>query len=312
MTHDPLLPIGHVALPKHKGKGAFDHAAVHAESGHVYVAHTANDAVDVFDPATKKHLFSVPGLTGVAGVLVSDEAQLIITSNRAENTIGVFAPAADPQVLKIAVGVHPNGLAHDHGRRRILAANVGDPEIAGSQTISVVDLDARAMLADIRVLGRTRWAIFDPDAEVFYVNIADPAQIVVVDARKPHDVARVLPIPSAGPHGLDLDLATHRLFCACDSGALITLDARSGKVMDEEALSGTPDVIFFNRAREQLYVAVGDPGVIDVFDTATMRNIGRIATEKGAHTLALAPAGDRLFAFLPETHRAAIYQVGDD
>jgi hypothetical protein len=41
--------IGHVELPEHKGKGGFDHAAVHAASGHVYVAHTANDAVDVFD-----------------------------------------------------------------------------------------------------------------------------------------------------------------------------------------------------------------------------------------------------------------------
>ena len=25
-------------------------------------------------------------------------------------------------------------------------------------------------------------------------------------------------IPSAGPHGLDLDPDSHRLFCACDSG----------------------------------------------------------------------------------------------
>ena len=65
MTNDPLLLIGHVALPKHEGKGAFDHAAVHAASGHVYVAHTANDAVDIFDPASRKHLFSVPRLPGV-------------------------------------------------------------------------------------------------------------------------------------------------------------------------------------------------------------------------------------------------------
>src|SRR5258707_15593082 len=106
MTISPLQPAGFVVLPEHRGKGAFDHAAVHAASGHVYVAHTANDAVDVFDPASKKYLFSVPRLAGVAGVLVSDEAQLIITSNRAENTIGLFAPGPGPQALKIAVGVH--------------------------------------------------------------------------------------------------------------------------------------------------------------------------------------------------------------
>jgi DNA-binding beta-propeller fold protein YncE len=311
MSNDLLRHSGYVALPKHKGPGGFDHAAVHAASGHVYVAHTANDAVDVFDPASGRHLFAVPHLAGAAGVVVSDEAQLVIVSSRAENTIGFFAPGPDPQVLKVAVGVRPNGLAYDHERRQALVANVGDAAIPGSHTLSVVALDERAVRAEIGVPGRTRWALYDPDAQAFYVNIADPAQIVVVDARNPSGIARVLPVPSAGPHGLDLDLATHRLFCACDAGTLTTLDAQSGRVIGQEPLSGVPDVVFFNRAREHLYVAVGDPGVIDVFDTATMERVGRVATEKGAHTLALAPAGDRVYAFLPATHRAAIYEVGD-
>src|SRR5215469_13535542 len=122
-----LRQIGYVALPEHKASGGFDHAAVHATSGHVYVAHTANNAVDVFDPASQRLLYSVPHLPGVAGVLVSDEAQLIITSNRAENTIGLFPPGPAPQVSKVAVGVRPNGLAFDLIRRQVLVANVGDP-----------------------------------------------------------------------------------------------------------------------------------------------------------------------------------------
>jgi hypothetical protein len=120
-----LRHIGFVDLPEHRASGAFDHAAVHAASGHVYVAHTANNALDVFDPVSQRHLYSVPQLPGVAGVLVSDEAQLIISSNRAENTIGIFPPGPDPQVSKIAVGVRPNGLAYDHVRGQILVANVG-------------------------------------------------------------------------------------------------------------------------------------------------------------------------------------------
>jgi DNA-binding beta-propeller fold protein YncE len=309
-TVDPLQHIGYIALPKHHGKGTFDHAAVHAASSHVYVAHTANDAVDVFDPASAKHLFTIGGLPAAAGVLVSDESQLIIAANRAENTIGIFAPGPDPQVLKIDVGLHPNGLAYDAMRRLILVANVGDPAIPGSHTLSVVDLDRRTVQAEIEVAGRTRWAIYDPESEAFYVNIADPPQIAIVEARDPSRLARVFAIPAAGPHGLDLDPATHRLFCACDARTLVTLDARSGKIMSQQALSGTPDVVFFNRRRKHLYVAVGDPGVIDVFDTTTMNRLGRVTTEKGTHTLALAPAGDRLYAFLPATHRAAVYKTG--
>ena len=309
MTKPPLHHVGYVALPKHNATGGFDHAAVHLASGHVYVAHTANNAVDVFDPASEEYLYSIPGLSGVAGVIVSDQAQIIVTSNRSENTIGCFAPGPAAKVRKVAVGVRPNGLAYDHSRRLVLVANVGDPEIPSSHTLSVVNLDDGVVQNEIAVPGRTRWAVYDPDAQVFYVNIADPTQIMVIDAKHPSCIARTFAVPSAGPHGLDLDLATHRLFCACDEGTLVTLDAQSGQVTSQSKLSGAPDVIFFNREREHLYVAVGDPGVIDVFDTATMHSLGNVATEKGAHTLALAPASDQVYAFLPQTCRAAIYQV---
>jgi DNA-binding beta-propeller fold protein YncE len=309
MKNGPLRHIGYVDLPAHKGKGGFDHAAVHAASRHVYVAHTANDAVDVIDPASGTHSFSIPNLPGVAGVFISDEVDLVFTSNRAENTIGFFAPGPRPEVTKVAVGVHPNGVAYDPVRRVILAANLGDPDIPGSYTLSVVSLDERTKKSEIAVPGRTRWALYDPDAQVFYVNISSPSQITVVNARNPNSMVHAFAVPSVGAHGLDLDITTRRLFCACDSAELITLDAVSGRVLNRNPLSGRPDVVFFNRRRQQLYVAVGDPGVIDVFDTATMKSLGQIPTEKGAHTTALAPTGDRLYAFLPATHRAAVYAI---
>ena len=305
----PLHLTGHVGLPAHVGNGGFDHAAVHGATGHVYVAHTANDAVDVFDPASAKYLYSVPGLMAVAGALVSDESQLVFTSNRGENTIGVFAPGPNPKVTKIPVGVRPNGLAYDARRRLVLAANVGDPAVPHSYTLSMVDLDAGTMRASIEVPGRTRWAVFDAEAQAFYINIMHPSQMVVVDARQPDRVARAMPIPADGAHGLDFDPATRRLFCTCDAGVLVTLDAGTGKVLNETRLSGVPDVVWFNPKRRQVYVAVGYPGVVDVFDTTSMKSLGAIATGKGAHTTAFPPAGDSLIAFLPTSHRAALYRV---
>jgi DNA-binding beta-propeller fold protein YncE len=300
---------GYVDLPVHKAKGGFDHAAVHAASGHVYVAHTANDAVDVFDPVSRRHLFSIPDLPGVAGALVSDEGELIFSSNRAANTIGVFAAGPNPAVRIIDVGRAPNGLAYDPRRQIVLAANIGDPAVSGSHTLSMIDLAQGARRTEIAVPGRTRWTVFDPGPQLFYVNISQPAEIVVVDPRQPDRIAHSIPVPHAGPHGLDFDGATQRLFCACDAGVLVTLDARSGKVLDQQPLSGMPDVVFFNRQRQQLYVAIGDPGVIDVFSTSPVAKLATVETEAGAHTTALSPTGDRLYAFLPRTHRAAIYET---
>ena len=306
-----LRHLGYVGLPEHAGKGGFDHAAVHARSGQVYVAHTANDAVDVLDPKAGAHLFSVRDLPGVAGVLVSDDSQLVITSNRAENTVAIFAPGPQPRVAKVAVGMRPNGLAYDPVRRLILVANVGDPAVPGSHTLSMVSVDEQAVLATIPVPGRTRWAVHAAESETFYVNIAEPALIVAVESRDLRRIARAFPVPAAGPHGLDFDPASRRLYCACDAKTLVTLDAGSGKVVSENALSGPPDVVFFNSRRQHLYVAVGDPGAIDVFETTSMTHLGATATEHGAHTLGFSPALDQVYAFLPKTARAAIYQDRD-
>ena len=303
----PLQHLGYIELPAHAKSGGFDHAAVHAPTGRIYVAHTANDAVDVIDIRSEKYLHSIPGLTAVAGALVAESPELLFTSNRGENTVAVFPPIDRPTVEKIAVGIRPNGVAYDPRRGRLLVAHVGDPAIAGSHTVSVVDARARRRIADLPVAGRTRWTIYDPVADAFHVNIADPPQIVVIDAETPM-VRRVVTIPSAGPHGLDLDVRRRRLFCACDAGVLLEIDADDGKVLAREPIAGVPDVVFFNEMRSRLYVAIGEPGLIEVFGTTPLRRQETIATEIGAHTLSFDAARDIVCAFLPDSHRAAVYR----
>ena len=302
-----LQHIGYVDLPAHFTPGGFDHAAVHRASVRLYVAHTCNDALDVIDCANDRYLRSIPNLTGVAGALVSDERNLVFTSNRGEDTVGIFSLDDEARIAKVNVGFRPNGLAYDPTCNLLLAANVGDPAIADSFTVSIVDVDKQTARASIPVPGRTRWTIFDASSDVFYVNISEPAQIVIIESRNPTRVARVFNVPAVGPHGLDLDAAQHRLFCACDDGKLITLDATSGKILNASALSGKPDVIFFNAHLKHLYVAIGDPGVIDIFDTTTMKRNETISTKKGAHTIAFDAVRNKVYAFLPQTHRAAIY-----
>ena len=299
---------GHVVLPHHTGGGGFDHADVHAASDRLYVAHTANDALDVIDCARDVYVESVGGLTAVAGALVSNERNLVFTSNRGENTVSIFAPGAEREAVKVAVGVKPNGLSFDPARSLLLAANVGDPAVARSFTVSVVDAVRRERIASIPVPGRTRWTVYDAARDVFYVNIASPARIVAIAAARPDAVAFHFDVPAEGPHGLDLDAENGRLFCACDAGVLVTLDSGSGRVLGTTALSGAPDVIFFDAALHRLYVAIGDPGVIDVIDTRTLQIVETVATEAGAHTLAIDRRRHKVYAFLPRTHRAAVYR----
>jgi DNA-binding beta-propeller fold protein YncE len=302
-----LQHLGFIDLPAHARDGGFDHAAVHEPTGRIYVAHTANDAVDVIDIETRKVVGSIEGLAAVAGALVA-EPDLVFTSNRGENTVGIFQAGDASRIVKIAVGIRPNGLAYDDRRGRLLAAHVGDPAVAGSCTVSVVDVQGRKRVADIPVAGRTRWTVYDPVADVFHVNIADPPQIVVVGADDPVGIRRVVTIPHAGPHGLDIAVDRRRLFCACDAGVLLEVDADRGEILATERIAGVPDVVFFNKALRRLYVAIGDPGVIEVFDTAPLRRHETVTTEAGAHTLSFDGMRSIVCAFLPGSHRAAVYR----
>lgn len=306
----PLIRSGTIALPSHVKPGGFDHAAVHSGRKLLYVAHTTNNALDVIDCASDRYLHSIPDLTEVAGALVSEERDLVFTSNRGGKTVGIFSPGDEGGLVKVGVGVRPNGLAYDPECNLLLAANAGDPAVPGSFTVSVVDVDKRKMIANVPMPGRTRWAIFDGRAGRFYVNIMEPAQIVVIEASNPTRVARVWGIPAVGPHGLDLDLRRRRLFCACDAKRLIVLEADSGSVLSQHDLSGVPDVVFFNPALNHLYVAIGDPGVIDVFDTAAMKLVETVPTERGAHTAAFDYRRNRFYALCPITHSAVIFDDG--
>lgn len=299
--------VGYIDLPEHRGDGGFDHADVHLPSGRLYVAHTGNDAIDVIDIKRDRYLESISGLKAVAGALVSEARGLVFTSNRGENTVSVFTPHAERDAFKIAVGVKPNGLAFDSTRGILIAANVGDLSIADSHTVSVVDLARRERIAEIKVPGRTRWAIYTPTLEMYFVNIASPARIVATDARHPTRIAKEYEVPAAGPHGLDFDPATGQLLCACDAGVLFAMDAASGRVLGEMPLSGSPDVIFLHPQSRHLYVAIGDSGVIDVIDIGTMRRLEVVQTEAGAHTFALDQTRNKIYAFLPQSHRAAVF-----
>src|SRR5260370_12295974 len=257
---DFLKHLGYVKLPAHRKKGGFDHAAVHNKSGILYVAHTANDSVDVIDTRTDEHLHSIPDLTGVAGVLVANEKDTVFTSNRGEKTVGIFPHGQEGKMEKVRVGGDPNGLSFDSSKGNLLAAKVSRQDDPVPNTASIVDVKKNILTADILMPGRTRWTVFDKKSERFYINIAKPSQIVAVVSLDPDGVAATYAIPAMGPHDLDIDPEGRRLFCACDQGVLLTFDLHTRRTSHPSDLSGPPDVIFYNSQMKHLYVASGHPG----------------------------------------------------
>ena len=248
-------------------------------------------------------------LTAVAGALVAEARISSSRRTEARTRSACSRRATVPRVDRIAVGVRPNGLAYDPRRARLLVAHVGDPAIPGS--MHGVDRRRPRAEADRRRARRRPHAVdrLRSAADAFHVNIADPPQIVVVEAGDPAGIRRVVPIPHAGPHGLDIDVARRRLFCACDAGVVLEVDADTRHVLGTET----------DRRGSRRRVPRCRAGAASTWRSAiraSSRSSTRrrsvatrpIPTELGAHTLSFDAARHIVCAFLPGSHRAAVYE----
>jgi DNA-binding beta-propeller fold protein YncE len=293
---------GHVALPPHT-PGGFDHGDVDAATGRVFVAHTACDTVDVFDGERLEHIRSVSGCPEGSGVLCTQGADArVFAAARGAGKVLVLDANSCVVQNEIQVGPKPNGLAWDPGRRQLLVADVEDFsarlfEPRGGTTIGSTVLP-----------GRPRWCVFDRARDRFLVNIREPACVVALAGGTAEIVARI-DVSAAGPHGLDLDAGADRAFVACDAGSLTVLDLTRDQEIASIAIGGEPDAIWFNATRNLGYVAIGNPGLIDVVDVSQNELAERLSIEQGAHTTAFDANRQWLYVFLPGSSRAAVYEA---
>jgi DNA-binding beta-propeller fold protein YncE len=294
-----LTPAGFVDLPPHRRSG-FDHGDVHLASGRIFVAHTAEGTVEVIDGEPLAHVGTVPDCPEGSGVLCAQDEGLVFAAARGGGRVLILEAGSLFVAGEITTGPRPNGLAWNGRSGTLLVADVEDFRARLHRT-------SGDLVGEVELPGRPRWCVYDSAANRFLVNIRDPACVAVV-AGEPPDIVDRWSVTSSGPHGLDLDVAGGRAFVACDGGAVCVMDVKTGRVRDRVPISGQPDAIWYNPLRRVLYVAIGNPGVVDVIDTAAMRRCQQVVTEEGAHTTALDLRRERLAVFLPRTCRAAIYQ----
>ncbi len=297
-----LLPAGEVALPAHRDQGGFDHGDVHEPSGHVFVAHPASGTVEVVDGETLMHVATIEDCAEASGVLSCPEDDLIVAAARGGGHVLVIDPATNGVRHKIAVGGRPNGLAWDSKRRRLLVADVT------GNAVAIVKPSSGEVVAAGPLPGRSAWAAYERLADRYLVNIRSDDVVVVIDPDSA-DIRTSWRVSCAGPHGMDLDRNARRVFVACEDGHLLVLDAASGIQLGSVEVAGNPDAIWFNPLCGHVYLAIGNPGVVQVVDAIEMRVIETVETGPGAHTLAFDAKRQRLYVFRPSTCSVLAYAV---
>jgi DNA-binding beta-propeller fold protein YncE len=281
----------------------FDHGDVENASGRLFVAHTQAGTVEVLDGSDQKHFATIYGCPEASGVLVAQQDGLVFAAARGAGQVLVIEAASCKLLRTVDVDPRPNGLAWDSMRKRLLVADV---EANTARLIT----PAGATVAVIALPGRPRWCVYDAVHDRFLVNIREPGCVAIVDAEG-SGLLHTWPMSSAGPHGLDLDAANDQAFVACDSGQVLRVSRADGQITGQVDIAGAPDALWCNGKRAHLYVAIGDPGVIQLIDTGTMEVLQTLVTERGAHTTAFDAQRQTLYVFLPTSCQAGVYVEAD-
>ena len=288
-----------IPLPPHPA-GDYDHGDVHLATGRVFIANTAAGKVEVLDGERRQHLLTIPGCPEASGVLCAQEEGLVFAAARGTGKLLIIDAASLTIMREIAVGFRPNGLAWDPQEKRLLVADVQDNQAR------LVDLQEGQIVATVALPGRPRWCVYHAATQNFLVNIREPAEVVMLSADRLKQVGS-FPVSATGPHGLGLDQEGRRAFVACDGGQVVTLDLTTGQEIATVPIAGVPDAIWHNHQRSHLYVAMAQPGLVEVVNTATMLVEEQLSTEVGAHTTAYDAARQHLYVFLPSC-QVAVYE----
>ena len=286
----PLRTIGNIPIPDSNAT-LFDHGAFEPQTRRVFAAHTARSRLEVIDHDGLCHMTSLDGFAGAAGV-VAGEGTVLVTNRGSAQLAVVDAGTLRTRAIH-PTGPRPNGVAFSPALQLAMVATIGD-ETCGPELLTVRLSDARQWV--IPLPGRPRWCVTDAAGERVFLAIREPEMVLV--ARLPElDEVIQWPIPSEGPHGLDIDHVAGKLYVACDGGALVQCDVRNGAIGSLWPLPGSPDATFFNPDSGLVHVAIGDPGLIQSINPMTGDNVS-FYTAHGAQTTALVPP-DHLYVFSP-------------
>ncbi len=278
----------------------FDHGDVDPVSGRVFVAHTSDNTVGVFDLKTNSWIKSIPDCAGGSGVICDSTTGRIFAASRKEGHILSIDPDSLKVLNKFETGAKPNGLAVDGKRGILMTADVGDNHARFH------DQKTGECIKSVKLQGRPRWVLYREETDEYLLNIMEPSGIEFISG-KDYSVVKFHKIDQKGPHGLAVN--GNMAYVACDNAMLVKVDLGSMKNVAEAKLAGPPDVLWYNKKLDHLYCSVGEPGTLQVFNGKTLELVHQEETEYDSHTLTFDEKRQKLYTFLPQSHSIGIYEA---
>ena len=118
-----LVTADTIEIPNSLGT-SFDHGAFEPDTRRVFVAHTARDCLEVVDADTNRHLATLQGFPGAAGV-VAGKGSVLVTNRGGASMAWVDARTLETRTV-LNTGPRPNGAAIVSSLQIAVVACIGD------------------------------------------------------------------------------------------------------------------------------------------------------------------------------------------
>jgi DNA-binding beta-propeller fold protein YncE len=274
----PLKLVQTVAL---KGPaGRLDHVALDSNNQRLFLAHLANNSLDVVDLRAGKLLKRITGQQGVQGLAYAPDLDRIFVGIGTGGFCNIF-DGKDYKLLKtIKFADDADNVRYDPKRNLVYVAHA-------EKALGVIDAKTFEIRADVKLPGQIEGFQLDSNRPRIYLNIPSPSQVAVIDTEK-NEVAGSYPLHLASAnYPLAVDSANHRLLIGCRKAPMvIVLDSESGKEITSIPIAGDIDDLFYDAKRKRIYASCGEGfiSVIRQIDADHYEAGAKIATAKGART----------------------------
>jgi DNA-binding beta-propeller fold protein YncE len=278
------LPLKTVArVPLSGAAIRFDYTSLDPSTNELWISHMNASQLLAFDVRTRKIVKTIPA-PGVHGVIAVPSLVRIFASATDAHEVMTINAKSGAVLARAPAGAYPDGLAYDPVERHVFISD----ESGGVETV----INARGRrIATIALGGDAGNVQYDAGSGRILVDVQTRGDVAIIDPRS-NRIVRRLPLQScASPHGLLVDSSRRLAFIACDANArLLTLDLRTMRVIGNDSVGDTPDVLAFDSSLRRLYVSA-ESGVVAVFaeHAHSLTKLGQAMLAPHAHTVAVDP-----------------------
>ena len=274
--------------------GRIDHLSADVPGRRIFVSALGNRTVEVIDARAGKRIRTIGGLDEPQGLYYDSSTNRLFVASDGDGTVKVFDAGTFQLRQTAKFSSDADNLRYDARNHRILVGY-------GEGALGFLDSNGNKT-GEIAVDAHPESFQLENTGTRLFVNVPGREEIEVADLAQGRILTRWPVTAARSNFPMALDEGHRRLLIGCRNPArMLVLDSETGKVAASIAIPGDTDDLFYDAARQRIYV-IGGGGFVDAFERIgndQYKRIAHVATAAGARTGLFVPEWKELFVAVP-------------